>query len=118
MSNENLEIIEENRLISGLKTMENRGYYVCKLESDENLKIFGETDETRRNNSWQSGAVKSACDDVLARMNIASFQQINVKKRFLIFSIVLQYLTDIYRNLIIQKNVTFFPYHRICAFNF
>ncbi|XP_011299198.1 uncharacterized protein [Fopius arisanus] len=80
MSKENMKFLEENHILPGLKTMENRGYYVWKKESEENLKSSSEPDETKRKSSWQRGALRSACEDVLARMNIASFQQININK--------------------------------------
>lgn len=74
-------ILEENKNIKNIMTMENRGYYVYGFETDENLTIREIIVVSKYKKNWETGILGSACKDILARMNIANFQQINIKKR-------------------------------------
>lgn len=40
----------------------------------------------RNKNQWKSGIVRNACDEVLTRMNIARFQQIQTKAWYYFFN--------------------------------
>lgn len=79
--------LEENKILKNLMTMENRGYYVHEPETNKGLKIRGKIFDSSDKNSWDTGILHGACQDVLARLNIAKFQQININKRYVLFSL-------------------------------